>query len=907
MRSLFRWFERIKSGSRKNRQSSGKEEIPLEPDEILTPEALSELPDPKQPRELSRQEPSTMLPDIEQPAELPSFEQPALLEPPPGTEPPGRLPLETEALEEENDPKTGFSWKLPAFGARNGYASSREHLMDELWRIDQYVHAQIVRWRETIAQHKPEQQWGMLRVSTQEIDDYLKSGFNAGDDINPNLEGRLKIYWQRASAKETEILKRRLNTPSSITLRLDRLVKLFGLEPLERDLLLFCLLPEIDARYRRLYSYLQDDTTRTQPTIELALQVFYRPGDAPGSERHQRLPFELSSPLVAFQLLHLNTEPAGETLDSMRAIRLDERITAYLLDSDEVDGQLKEVLFRAKPNGWSDFYLEKNDLNRLFRLGQRLQNDTYEQDRLNRLAQKQQSRADVLSSGKIKEPPFPVVFLHGPYGSGRRMAAGAICATAGLPILVADLPTAHRSPQAFPGVIMCCYREAEFQGAALYWHGCETLLDPAISPIEWEMFVRATEGFSGLIFLASESAWDPRGHFHERQFISYKFPVPEYTGRLEIWKRSLAHEVFQNANENRQDLSEDLARAFQFTEGQARDALVSARGEALKRDPRQAFLLRADLYEGCRRQSARQLISFAHRMERREGLTLQDVILPGPNKHQLRELLQRIRLRNEIYIDLGYERRLGLGKGLVALFTGTSGTGKTMASALLAQEIGVDAYRVDLSAVTSKWVGETEKNLDRLFAEAESSNAILFFDEADALFGKRGEVKEAQDRWANMEVNYLLQRIEEYSGTVILASNLRQNIDPAFMRRVQLLVDFPFPDDELRYQIFLRTFPPTVRIPSGWRLRFMAQRFQLTGGSLKNIVLDATFRARAEAGPPTENEAAPSLRIQNRHLVLSTASEYQKLGKPITRSEFGRVFFQLLEREMAQQNRQDTF
>jgi SpoVK/Ycf46/Vps4 family AAA+-type ATPase len=221
---------------------------------------------------------------------------------------------------------------------------------------------------------------------------------------------------------------------------------------------------------------------------------------------------------------------------------------------------------------------------------------------------------------------------------------------------------------------------------------------------------------------------------------------------------------------------------------------------------------------------------------------------------------------------------------LIALFTGSSGTGKTMAAELLAREQGVDLYKVDLSAVVSKYVGETEKNLSQVFSEAEDANAIIFFDEADALFGQRGEVKAAQDRWANMEINYLLQRIEEYAGVVILASNLRQNIDDAFMRRIHVIVEFPFPDAEARYHIWRGMFPTDVERPPDAEIRDLAERFRLSGGSIKNVVVDSAFRALAEA-------SQDPIEITLRHLMIAVAREYQKLGKPLTKSEFGERYY----------------
>jgi SpoVK/Ycf46/Vps4 family AAA+-type ATPase len=260
------------------------------------------------------------------------------------------------------------------------------------------------------------------------------------------------------------------------------------------------------------------------------------------------------------------------------------------------------------------------------------------------------------------------------------------------------------------------------------------------------------------------------------------------------------------------------------------------------------------------------------------------------NRRQIEELRARIRQRGQVYSGLGFERRLSLGKGLIVLFSRSFGTGKTMTAELLAREQDVDMYKVDLASIVSKWVGETEKNLNQLFAEAEDANAIIFFDEADALFGERGEVKGAQDRWANLEVNFLLQPVEEYSGVVILATNLGQNIDEAFVRRVHVMVEFPSPDAEARFRTWRGMFPAGVLPPPDEDIRGLATQVKLPGGSIRNIVVDAAFRAPVVS--------SGECKIELRHLVLATAREYQKLGKPITKGGFGETSYPWVAEEI---------
>ncbi len=418
----------------------------------------------------------------------------------------------------------------------------------------------------------------------------------------------------------------------------------------------------------------------------------------------------------------------------------------------------------------------------------------------------------------------------------------------------------------------------------LAWSNCEALEEREKPAPHWEQLGRAAKRFAGATILIGTTAWEPSGAIRDMPFVRIELPIPDHSVRLAIWRKYLSHGLeFADPTPDRAQLAAQLANSFKITEGQIRDAIASARGLALRRAPLHPRLTSEDLHAGCRRQSSRRLVAFAQLIEPRE-IDVEQLVLPPSHQRQLIELRDRILSRGRMYAEFGFERRLSLGRGLIALFTGGSGTGKTMAAEALAHAQGVDLYKVDLAAVVSKYVGETEKNLGRLFAEARDTNAVLFFDEADALFGKRSEVKEAQDRWANMEVNYLLQQLERYDGVAVLASNRRQDIDDAFMRRFHVTIEFPFPEPQYRHQILRELFPPGVGRPDDDKLRELAERFRLSGGNLKNVVIDAAFRALGEA------DAAP-VTITQRHLAAAVAREYQKLGEPITLSEFGEPFY----------------
>jgi SpoVK/Ycf46/Vps4 family AAA+-type ATPase len=273
-------------------------------------------------------------------------------------------------------------------------------------------------------------------------------------------------------------------------------------------------------------------------------------------------------------------------------------------------------------------------------------------------------------------------------------------------------------------------------------------------------------------------------------------------------------------------------------------------------------------------QSNRKLAKLARKIA--PHYTWDDIVLPPDRLEQLREICNYVKYRARVYDEWGFDRKLSLGKGLNVLFAGPSGTGKTMAAEIMAGELGLDLYKIDLSTVVSKYIGETEKNLARIFAEAETSNAILFFDEADALFGKRSEVRDSHDRYANIEISYLLQRMEEYEGVVILATNLRKNMDDAFVRRMHFTVEFPFPSEPYRRRIWEKIWPEDTPRSPELDLDFVARRFEMAGGNIRNVALAAAFLA-ADDGRV----------VDMAHLVRATQREYQKMGKVVVEGEFG--------------------
>jgi hypothetical protein len=614
--------------------------------------------------------------------------------------------------------------------------------------------------------------------------------------------------------------------------RLDRLCRAAGLSALDRALLVLALAPELDLKYERVFAYLQDDVTRKRPTVDLALQLF-----CPGWEARAagRARLAAGAPLLRHRLLHLADDPAHRDPPLLaRYLRPDPRVVEHLLGYDQPDAALLPYVRVAEPEAeLSGLLLD-----------------------------------DALKAGlaALARAPHPgtLVHLRGDYGVGRRTAAEALCREAGVRLLAADAAAMLAAgADAFPALAGAVAREALLRGAAVLWEGWDALLTDDRAPQRARVLRDAAD--APLTFLSGAGAWDPGEAAGDVPLVRVELPRPGYAARVQLWGALL------NGDGEGVDV-DDLANRFRLSGGQIRDALAAARVRARVGGPAAGPLTTAELSAACRAQSTRRLAELARKVTPRYGWD--DIVLPEDRREQLREIVNAMRYRSLVLHRWGFDGKLAMGKGLNVLFAGPPGTGKTMAAEIVAGALGLDLYRIDLASMVSKYIGETEKNLSRIFAEAESSNAVLFFDEADAMFGKRTEVRDSHDRYANLEVSYLLQRMEEYEGVVVLASNFRKNMDEAFVRRMHFTIDFPFPSERERLRIWEGVWPEALPRDPDLPLAALARRVEVAGGNIRNIALAAAFLAAEDGGVVT---AA--------HLVRATRREYQKMGKVVSEAE----------------------
>src|SRR5262249_21596314 len=472
----------------------------------------------------------------------------------------------------------------------------------------------------------------------------------------------------------------------------------------------------------------------------------------------------------------------------------------------------------------------------------------------------------LLALARHPDPSSLTLYLHGPAGAGKRTAAEALANTRGLRLLSADIRLMVRAAESFDLLCRRLWREASFQQAAVFIEGVDALATGEHDREIHGLRALAEDFPTPLVLAGSDPDWVVRSGLPG--VVDVPFSIPGHVERRWWWKMLLDPAA---ASITSADL-DALAQRFRLTPGQIADAcalaLAQARWGAAARsdtEPRGEPTL-DHLMQAARAQSGHALAKLARKLVPKYRWA--DIVLPEDQEAQLREICLQFTYRPTVYGTWGFGRKLSAGKGLHVLFSGPPGTGKTMAAEVIAHELGLDLYKIDLSQVVSKYIGETEKNLHQIFHEAKNSYAILFFDEADALFGKRSEVKDAHDRYSNIEIGYLLQKMEEYDGIAILATNLRQNMDEAFVRRLQVIVDFPFPNELYRELIWKVIFPKASPLGADVNFERLARHIRLAGGNIKNIAVSAAFFAADDGGV-----------IQTPHILRAAKREYQKLGR----------------------------
>ena len=691
--------------------------------------------------------------------------------------------------------------------------------------------------------------WEDIALALQRLDRLLALALKRAEVVFGNAMGSDPFRGLHISPEDVQsLLARRTGAPlfgdeqgqaldagqPRIGSGLTTLRETYSLSSFDLDVIIIALATEADLRYERLYAYLQDDVTRKRPTVDLALNLLC---ESPEERLRQRSRFLPDAPLIKSGLVELvpDQHQVEPSLLS-RYLKLDEQLSRWLLGSPGLDARLASCgeFIPMPPGSIAQVPIAEQCLDLL----------------------------DMVTDAR-QTHSLLTLYFQGPPGVGKRVAAESLAGTIQCPLLVLDANRALSS-ETFEKTLGAAFLAARLNSALLYVRGLDALRAPEQAAAFSALLDHLSE-HRGVVVLAGSMAWIPPG-FGPAGVLSEAFSLPGSRQRKACWAERLAAEGISIKPE---DLG-ILSSRFRLSPRQIADAAAGARNRAL-----QTTCSLHDLSAAARAQSGSELQRLAKKIEPRHCWS--DLILPDDTMAQLRELCDREMQRERVLGEWGFDQKLSLGKGNAALFSGTPGTGKTMAAEVIANELGLDLYKIDLSRIVNKYIGETEKNLDRIFSAAEDANAILFFDEADALFGKRTDVRDAHDRYANIEVSYLLQKMEEYDGLAILATNLRDNMDEAFMRRLAFSIYFPFPDDVQRLRIWHAIWPTNTPLSGEVNLDFMANEVKVSGGSIKNIALSAAYLAAAEDSPIIMN-----------HLLQAANREFEKLGRSLSIAHYQR-------------------
>lgn len=625
----------------------------------------------------------------------------------------------------------------------------------------------------------------------------------------------------------------------------------FSLTEEERDVLLTAVAPSIDAKYETLYAYLNNDVGRAYPTFDLVMRLF---ADSEPDRPRLRACLDDGSRLFDRGVLRTHRDPSR--LRSWLSTGFGPRpaVIQFLQGRTIVEGELRRSVWVHEGTvEWDDVDIDPA-------LGERLR----------RLAN--------LPALKAADDA-PIVALLGADRVVSTDVAACVCRAMNKPLLVVDGGSVQRPLESLRTLFNDLLFHQGLFGAGVLLRGFEWVGanegNPTPEQTALPLFVSRLHG---PLFIATFPGAMPRWSALQRRVLSFELELPSFARRTALWEEGLAcrgHEAPEGA-------ASELAERFVMTAAQIRHALENAADRASLSSDRGTLPDRELLFDSARERSGGDLGRLAVRVRATRGW--ESLVVPSSTHRRLREITNAMKYRNLVYRQWGFAERVSYGRSLTVLFTGAPGTGKTMTAGIMARELGIDAFKIDLSGVVSKYIGETEKNLDRIFNAALHSNAILFFDEADALFGKRSEVKDAHDRYANIEVAYLLQKLEEHDGIVILASNLPSNIDQAFARRVLFSVEFPLPDAERRERLWRGMFAGDVPVDDAIDFGFIARQFSLSGGDIRNVALDAAFLAAQDGRVVTM-----------KHVVSALSRQVMKQGKMPSTAEF-KQYHELLDR-----------
>lgn len=693
--------------------------------------------------------------------------------------------------------------------------------------LDLLIHREVLRLRAHYQLSLDE--FRGLYVSDKQVDALIRSAYERGE-CSLNLD---EIN-QRIIEAEALVLNKLQQD-----LCWNNLCERLFLSEQEQWVLLLAYAPEIDAKYEVLYAYLNNDITRKYPTLELTLRLLNREG----KDNYQKI---LSKDSRLRQQGIIREYFNGATAyELQKGYQLSPVIKTYLsseqIETITLNNHLIPIDSTFRPwNTWP-----------------------FNQERVNQFK--------VLKSWISDKEQQKNLVLEGGSDSSAEYLIKNIFAECVIPCFKLNSCEFESDRAKNVECFQFIDQVLRLSEGALIINLVDKALDENFKASILTDAIKYLFPISQTIVILVEDYQDYADYFNDQQFYRMSSSILDREERLATWSYYLEN-ITVKIDEQ---AIEQIADFFKLDYQQISVACQKLQLEQLLS---MKDIDTKSLFQVAKEQSYSNIGKLAQKVENR--FNFKDLVLPKETSNRIYEIIVAVRNRKLVYEHWGFERRLGNAKGMMVMFSGSSGTGKTMAAGVIASELNLDLYRIDLSKIVSKYIGDTEKNLDKIFAAAQQANCILFFDEADALFGKRSEVKDAHDRYANVEVAYLLQKMEEHDGMAILTTNLAKNLDQAFSRRLQYIVEFPRPDEGSRERIWKGMFNEKAPLGGDVDFNFLARQFSNTGGDIKNIVLDAAMMA-----------ADTDKKIIDMPLLLrASARQMVKQGKVPSASEFKHYF-----------------
>ncbi len=662
------------------------------------------------------------------------------------------------------------------------------------------------------------------------------------EEFSPEEINQYRIQMQRMHEKDKMLRERAYAFMSrGQVIGLEYLYRMFGVNELERHLIGMSLAAELDPQFERVFCLLQDDYSLKMPTPDLGIRIL----SLDAAERlglSQQFMERLKVLSIFFEGLDIKTDQNREKTGFLTTpLKLRKRILVFIRDITSFDEELADLVTLHTAGAKAEPPVIRRD----------------EPQRLKRLLERTEGQR--------------FLYISGSKGIGKKTLVKNYCRETGRMLLSVNTKRLLESPKRAEK-LECLLRESRLLGRAwICFEDAELPEEPDDKCRELEDLLWLLRDYEGIPIFTSENVWQEFVETGSRQCLNYHLNDTNGAERKLLW------ENFLKAEEWPADLeSYKIAEKYELTPGGIRRSAEEARQQMLILG--KSHMTAKMLYAACQKQLVHKLGKDAVRIK--SPYQWDDLILSEANKNLLRDACNQVEYQGQVYRDWGFADKVAYGRGTSMIFYGPPGTGKTMGAQVMANELNLELYKVNMAGVMSRYVGESEKKLEQIFEQGKKSQSILFFDEADVLFGKRSETKDAQDKYANASTAYLLQKVEEYPGILILATNFLQNFDNAFCRRFKFIIEFPFPEPESRKAIWENVFPIGLEKDGEIDSEWLAEEFKLSGSQIKNIALAASFLAAGEKRG-----------LHMRHILIALKREQLKVGKQMITSDFGKYYY----------------